>query len=82
MIMELLEIYILNLLITVAMFLVLIFRAWIEYKNFRVMWDEIERRRNHETIKQMLKDNKEFFRKIDGGEKLYSLLCQVFRVED
>jgi len=35
---ELFDIYVLNLAITLAMFLILTFRAWIELKNYRIMW--------------------------------------------
>lgn len=40
--MDILEIYILNLVLTLGMFVVLIFRAWIELKNYRMMWKELE----------------------------------------
>ena len=39
---ELYNIYVLNLLVTLAMFLVLTFRAWIEMKNYKIMWKELE----------------------------------------
>ena len=35
--MELWSIYVLNLLLTLGMFVVLVFRAWIELKNFKVI---------------------------------------------
>ena len=80
--MELLEIYILNLLITVAMFLVLIFRAWIEFKNYRIMWKELEWRRTYEVVGKVLKAEKDLFTRVEGGEELYNLLCEMFKVND
>ena len=40
--MDIFEIYLLNLAVTVAMFLVLIFRAWIEFRNYKIIWREME----------------------------------------
>ena len=79
---ELLEIYVLNLLITVAMFLVLIFRAWIEFKNYRIMWKELEWRRTYEVVGRVLKAEKDLFTGVEGGEELYNLLCEMFKVND
>jgi hypothetical protein len=79
---ELLEIYILNLLITVAMFLVLIFRAWIEFKNYRIIWKELEWRRTYEVVGRVLKAEKDMFTGVEGGEDLYNLLCEMFKVND
>jgi len=79
--MDLLEIYILNLVIMVAMFLVLIFRAWIEYKNYRIMWNEVRRRVDYDLVAKILKAEKNLFLKIEGGEELYRLLCRMFSAE-
>jgi len=79
---ELLEIYILNLLITVAMFVVLIFRAWIEFKNYRIMWKEMEWRRTYEVVGRVLKAEKDLFTGVEGGEELYNLLCEMFKVNE
>jgi hypothetical protein len=79
---ELLEIYLLNLAVTVAMFIVLIFRAWIEFRNYRVMWKEIEWQKTRKTAKEILKAEKEMFSKIEGGHELYEILCHLFEVED
>jgi len=79
---DLLAIYALNLTVTVAMFLVLIFRAWIEFKNFRVIWRELEWRKTRETAKEILKAEKELFTKVEGGHELYEVLCHLFQVED
>lgn len=80
--MELLEIYILNLLITVAIFLVLIFRAWIEFKNYRIMWKELEWRRTYEVVGRVLKAERDLFSGVEGGEELYNLLCEMFKVQE
>ena len=52
---DLLNIYVLNLLITLAMFVILVFRAWIELKNFKLMWKEIEWRRTYEVVGRVLR---------------------------
>ncbi|UCC27452.1 MAG: hypothetical protein JSW29_05055 [Candidatus Bathyarchaeota archaeon] len=80
--MELLEIYILNLLITVAMFLVLIFRAWVEFRNYRIIWKELEWRRTYEVVGRVLKAEREMFSGVEGGQELYKLLCEMFKVND
>ena len=79
--MDLLPIYLLNLIITLAMFLVLVFRAWIELKNYRMMWKELEWRRTYETVGRILKAEKDLFTKVEGGEELYEMLCEMFKVE-
>jgi hypothetical protein len=78
---DLIEIYVLNLLVTLAMFIVLVFRAWIELKNYKMMWKELEWRRTYETVGRILKAEKDLFTKIDGGEELYEMLCEMFKVE-
>ena len=80
--MELLNIYLLNLAITVAMFIVLIVRAWLEFKNYKVMWKEIEWQKTRRTAREILKAEKELFSKIEGGQELYEILCHLFEVED
>jgi len=78
---DLLSIYLLNLLVTLAMFLVLIFRAWIELKNYRMMWKELEWKRTYESVGKILKAEKDLFTKVEGGEELYEMLCQMFKTE-
>jgi hypothetical protein len=78
---DLLSIYLLNLAITLAIFVVLVFRAWIELKNYRVMWKELEWRRTYETVGRILKAEKDLFTKVEGGEELYEMLCEMFKVE-
>jgi len=77
----LLYVYLLNLAITLAMFVVLAFRAWIELKNYRMMWKELEWRRTYETVGRILKAEKDLFTKVEGGEELYEMLCEMFKVE-
>jgi hypothetical protein len=71
-----------NLVIMVAMFLVLIFRAWIEFKNYRIMWKELEWRRTYEVVGRILKAEKDLFTGVEGGEELYKLLCEMFKVNE
>lgn len=77
-----LEIYVLNLVITVGMFAVLTFRAWIELKNYKMMWEELEWRRTYQTMGRVLKAEKDMFSRVEGGEELYQMLLEVFKVSD
>ena len=78
----LLQIYILNLAVTVGMFAVLMFRAWIELKNFKIMWEELEWRRTRETVGRLLKAQKDLFTRVEGGDELYKILCEIFEVQE
>lgn len=78
----LLEIYLLNLLVTLGMFMVLIFRAWVELKNYRLMWKELEWHRTYENVGRILKAEKELFTKVEGGEELYNLLLEMFKAKE
>lgn len=78
--MDLLFIYLLNLLVTLAMFIVLVFRAWVELKNYRIMWKEVEWRKTFEIAGRILKAEKDLFTKVEGGEELYNILCEMFEV--
>jgi len=75
---DLLSIYLLNLVVTIAMFTVLVFRAWVEHKNYRPMWKELAWKRTCETTGKLLKAEKSLFTKVDGGEELYEMLCELF----
>jgi len=75
------DLYLMNLLVTVAMFLVLTFRAWVELKNYNIMWKEIRRRSTNEVVSRILRAEKELFTKVEGGTELYDLLCRMFDVE-
>jgi hypothetical protein len=79
---DLLGIYLLNLLVTLAMFIVLVFRAWIELKNYRIMWKELEWRRTYEVVGRVLKAEEDLFTGVEGGQELYNLLCEMFKVEE
>jgi hypothetical protein len=63
------------------MFLVLVFRAWIELKNFKMIWKELEWRRTYKTVGKILKAEKDLFTKVEGGEELYEMLCAMFKSE-
>ena len=75
---DLFDIYVLNLIVTVGMFTVLVFRAWVEHKNYKLMWRELEWRRTCETAGKILKAEKILFTKVEGGEELYELLTKLF----
>ena len=76
--MDLLSIYLLNLVVTIAMFTVLVFRALVEHKNYKMMWKELEWKRTCDTAGKLLKAEKSLFTKVEGGEELYEMLCELF----
>ncbi len=80
--MDLLNIYLLNLVVTLAMFIVLVFRAWVEHKNYRLMWKELEWRRTCENVGKILKAEKNLFTKVEGGEELYEMLRELFQCKE
>jgi len=80
--MDLFSIYLLNLILTVGMFIVLIFRAWIELKNYKMMWKELEWKETYRVVGRVLKAEKDLFTKVEGGEELYKLLCEIFKVPE
>lgn len=77
--MDLLQIYLLNLIVTGGMFLILVFRAWIELKNYKMIWRELEWRRTYNVASRILKAEKELFTKIEGGQELYNVLLEIFK---
>ena len=79
---DIIDIYILNLSITLGMFVVLIFRAWIEHRNYRMMWKELEWRQTYQTMGRLLKAEKDLFSKVEGGDELYQMLCEIFKVNE
>jgi hypothetical protein len=64
------------------MFIVLVFRAWIELKHNKMMWKELEWTRTYESVGRILKAEKDLFTKVEGGEELYEMLCEMFKVEN
>lgn len=79
---DIIEIYVLNLAITLFMFIILTFRAWVELKNYRLMWKELEWRKTSEVAGKILKAEKDMFAGVEGGEELYKLLCEMFKVSE
>ncbi len=72
----------LNLVLTLGMFVVLIFRAWLELRNYRLMWRELEWQQTYRTMSRILKAEKDLFSKVEGGDELYQLLLEVFKVDE
>lgn len=79
---ELFEIYMLNLAVTLGMFIVLIFRAWLELKHFKIMWKEAEWRKTYEVVGKILKAEKDLFKGVEGGDELYKLLTRMFNADE
>lgn len=72
----------LNLVLTLGMFVVLIFRAWLELRNYSLMWRELEWRQTYQTMGRILKAEKDLFSKVEGGDELYRMLCEIFMVKE
>jgi len=70
----------LNLVVTVGMFAVLMFRAWLEQKHYRMLWREMEWRQTYQTMGRLLKAEKDLFSRVEGGDELYQMLCEIFKV--
>ena len=79
--MDLFELYLLNLAVTTLMFAILVFRAWLELKQFRIMWKEAEWRRTYQVVGRILKAEKDLFTGVEGGDELYKILSEMFKVE-
>ncbi len=79
---DIVDIYILNLILTLGMFTVLIFRAWIELRNYRMIWKELEWRQLYQSMGRVLKAEKDLFSKVEGGDELYQMLCEIFKVNE
>ena len=71
-----------NLVVTVGMFVVLMFRAWLEQKHYRMLWREMEWRQTYQTMGRLLKAEKDLFSRVEGGDELYQMLCEIFRVNE
>lgn len=80
--MDLLQLYVMNLIVTVGMFVVLVFRAWVELRNYRLMWKELEWRETYNTAGRILRAEKDLFTKVEGGEELYNLLLEMFKAKE
>ncbi len=76
------DLYVLNLMLTLGMFAILVFRAWLELKNYRLMWKELEWRETYSTMGRILKAEKELFSKVEGGDELYQMLLEIFKVNE
>jgi len=79
---DLFDIYLLNLVVTVGMFAVLIFRAWLEQRHFKELEKEMEWRKTYEIAGRILRAEKDVFKGVEGGDELYNILTQMFKVEE
>jgi hypothetical protein len=64
------------------MFTILTFRAWLELKNYRLLWRELEWKQTYQTMGRILKAEKDIFSKVEGGDELYEMLCEIFKVNE
>jgi hypothetical protein len=79
---EVFDIYVLNLAVTVGMFAVIIIRAWFELKNYKLIWREMEWRKNYDVMRRVLHAEHDMFSKVEGGEELYKILSEMFHVDE
>ena len=77
---DLLDIYVLNLVLTLGMFVVLIARAAFEYRYYGRLSADAERRANVDLMRRVLRSEKELFDRTEEGKELYELLCEMFDV--
>jgi len=68
--------------VTLAMFIVLLVRAWIELKNYKLIWKEMEWRKTYDVASRILKAEKDLFLKVEGGEELYEILSEIFKTKE
>lgn len=76
------DLYLLNLVVTVGMFIVLIFRAWLEQRHYRTLEREMEWRKNYDLVARILRAERDVFKRVEGGDELYNILTQVFKTEE
>jgi len=79
---DLFDIYVLNLVVTTGMFAVIILRAWFELKNYKLIWREMEWQKNYDVMRRVLHAERDMFSKVEGGEELYKILSEMFRVDE
>jgi len=46
------------------------------------MWKELEWRKTCEVAGKILRAEKDMFAGVEGGEELYKLLCEMFKVSE
>lgn len=46
------------------------------------MWREMEWQQTYRTMSRILKAEKDLFSKVEGGDELYQLLLEVFKVDE
>ncbi len=76
------DLYLLNLVVTAGMFAVLIFRAWLEQRHYRTLEREMEWRKNYDLVARILRAEEDVFKGVQGGEELYNILTQMFKTEE
>ena len=76
------ELYLLNLVVTAGMFAVLIVRAWLEQRHFKTLEKEMEWKKNYDLVARILRAEKDVFKRVEGGDELYNILTQMFKTEE
>jgi len=58
------------------------FRAWLELKHFKTLEKEMEWRKTYDIVGRILRAEKDVFQRVEGGDELYNILAQMFKVEE
>jgi len=45
-----------------------------------MLWREMEWRQTYQTMGRLLKAEKDLFSRVEGGDELYQMLCEIFKV--
>lgn len=51
-----------------------------ELKNYKLIWQEMEWKQTYQNMGRILKAERDLFSKVEGGDELYHLLCEIFKV--
>jgi hypothetical protein len=64
------------------MFAVIMYRAWIEAKNYKLITREMEWQKNYDLMRKVLRAEHDMFSKVEGGEELYKILSEMFNANE
>ncbi len=47
-----------------------------------MLWKELEWKQTYQTMGRIVKAEKDLFSKVEGGDELYNMLCEIFKVNE
>ncbi|MDH5745926.1 MAG: hypothetical protein OEZ21_03065 [Candidatus Bathyarchaeota archaeon] len=59
----------------------MIFQAWIELKNYRMMWKELEWRQTYQAVGRILRAEKDLFQRWKAETNCIGC-CEIFKVRE